>query len=224
MNKPSQVSSDLGHRFFEHLSAINNDVTPAEAQLLWMDITARYNETQRTYHSLRHIEHLFVAFDEIDHYLHEPHLIALALYYHDVIYDPMRSDNELKSAEYVLKTLQPYLPVEQCNHIYALIIMTATHQLDGLADKQKCSDAAYLLDMDLSILGAPWSEYERYAQAIRCEYAHVSTNDYRTGRIAILKKLSVHPQLYLTDYYHERLETQARNNIEREIMLLRASE
>lgn len=224
MNESSQVSSNLGHRFFAHLSAASHDVAPAKTQTLWQDIAARYSETHRTYHSLRHIEYLFAAFDEIDHYLHEPNLIALALYYHDVIYDPMRADNELKSAEYAIDRLQPYLTDAQCSYIYALIMMTATHQLDKLTDQQKCSDAAYLLDMDLSILGASWSEYEHYAQAIRCEYAHVPMHDYRTGRIAVLKKLSAPPQLYLTDYYHERLEAQARNNIEREIMLLRASE
>jgi predicted metal-dependent HD superfamily phosphohydrolase len=103
-------------------------------------------------------------------------------------------------------------------------MMTATHQLDELTDNQRRNDPAYLLDMDLSILGTSWSEYERYAQAIRQEYAHVPIKDYRLGRITILEKLLAHPQLYLTAYYHQRLEVQARENIEREIMLLRASE
>ena len=224
MNESSQIKADLGNRFFVHLSAMNRNVTPAEAQMLWLDIATRYNEAQRTYHSLHHIEHLFVAFDEINHRLYEPHLIALALYYHDVIYDPMRSDNELKSANYAVDTLKRYLTDEQCQHIYALIMMTATHQIDEWSDNQKRSDAAYLLDMDLNILGAAWPEYENYAQVIRYEYAHVPMKDYCAGRIAILTKLSAHPQLYLTDYYHERLEVQARKNIEREINLLHASE
>ena len=88
------------------------------------------------------------------------------------------------------------------------------------ADKAKKSDAAYLLDMDLSILGASWPEYEQYAQAVRQEYAHISNVDYRVGRIAVLTGLLAHPTLYLTDYYYARLETQARENIKREIILL----
>jgi len=32
--------------------------------------------------------------------------------------------------------------------------------------------------------------------------------------------LLAHPTLYLTDYYYARLETQARENIKREIILL----
>lgn len=224
MNEFSPIDAELGNRFALHLSAINSDVTSAQAKTLCLAIATRYNETQRAYHSLRHIQQLFIQFDRITPHLYEPHLIALALYYHDVIYDPARSDNELKSAAYAVETLRHYLTDEHCQYIYALIMMTATHQLDELVDHQKRSDAAYLLDMDLSILGAQWCEYERYAQAIRQEYAHVSMVDYRIGRITVLEKLLAHPQLYLTEYYHERLETQARENIAREITLLRAFE
>lgn len=222
MNAFSQIDAELGNRFTLHLSAINNDVTSAQAKTLWLDIAARYNETQRAYHTLRHIQQLFAQFDKINHKLKNPNLIVLVLYYHDVIYDPARSDNELKSAAYAVDKLKCYLNEEQCQTIYALIIMTATHQLDELADHQKRSDAAYLLDMDLSILGARWCEYERYAQAIRHEYAHIPAMDYRAGRITVLERLLAHPQLYLTEYYHERLEIQARKNIAREIRSLRA--
>lgn len=223
MNELSQINTELGNRFARYLFAINPDVTPAQAKTLWLDVAARYNDTQRAYHSLDHIQQLFAQFDQIMAYLYEPHLIALALYYHDVIYDPMRSDNELKSAEYMVDKLKCYLSDDQRHTVYALIIMTATHQLDGLTDSDKCSDAAYLLDMDLSILGTPWPQYERYAQAVRQEYAHVSDIDYRVGRIAVLKKLLTHPKIYLTQYYYKRLERQARENMAREITLLRTS-
>lgn len=105
-------------------------------------------------------------------------------------------------------------------------MMTATHQMDTLAYEDKISDAAYLLDMDLSILGAPWSEYDQYdqyAQAVRQEYVHVAKENYRVGRITVLEKLLAHSSLYLTAYYHKRLEKQARKNIKREISFLRAS-
>ncbi|WP_243443484.1 hypothetical protein [Psychrobacter sp. JCM 18903] len=176
---------------------------------------------------MQHIQQLFGQFDQVKDNLHEPHIIALALLYHDVIYEPTRSDNELKSAEYAVESLTGYLNAEQCQHIYALIMMTASHQVDKWSDEtnegEKYSDAAYLLDMDLSILGVSWSEYEHYAHAVRQEYAHVSDDDYRVGRMAVLKELLAHPTLYLTDYYYARLEKQARKNIEHEITLLHAS-
>lgn len=224
MDGLSQIETELGKVFEWHLIAINNAIKLAKVKALWQDIAVRYNATQRAYHSLQHIQQLFSQFEQIKHQLHEPHIIALALYYHDVIYDPRRSDNELKSAEYMVEALRCYLSDEQCTTIYTLIMMTATHELLEWLDKDTISDAAYLLDMDLSILGTPWSEYEIYAQAVRQEYRHIANEDYRTGRITVLQKLLAHPVLYLTAYYHNQFEVQARDNIKREISLLHASE
>ena len=227
MDDLSQLNTELGTIFTQHLSAMCNHITLEQVSILWQDIAMRYNEPQRAYHSLQHIQQLFGQFEQVKDNLHEPNIIALALLYHDVIYEPTRSDNELKSAEYAVESLTGYLSAEQCQHIYALIMMTASHQIDKWSNKVKereeYSDAAYLLDMDLSILGSSWSEYEHYAHAVRQEYAHVSDDDYRVGRMAVLKELLAHPTLYLTDYYYERLEKQARKNIEHEITLLHAS-
>ena len=222
MRDLSQMNTELGNRFSQHLLALNSDITPAKSRTLWLDIAAHYNETQRAYHSLHHIQQLFFQFEQICQHLHEPNIIALALYYHDVIYNPRRADNELKSAEYMSDKLSPHLNHQQCQHIYDLIMMTATHQLTELADEGKRSDAAYMLDMDLSILGMAWPEYEHYAQAIRQEYAHVPMADYKTGRTQVLQTLLAHPRLYLTEHY-QQLETQARTNLAREINLLHAS-
>ena len=219
----AQVEYELEKHFSMHLSALNNAFTAAVITDLWQDIATRYNEPQRAYHTLKHIQQLFGQFEQIKHNLREPHIIALGLYFHDVIYEPTHSDNELKSAEYAVAALRCYLNEEQCQHIYALIMMTATHQLDKLVDEDKVSDAAYLLDMDLSLLGAPWPEYRQYTQAVRQEYVHVIKENYRVGRIAVLEKLLTHPTLYLTAYYQARLEGQARENIKYEISLLRAS-
>lgn len=227
MDDLSQLKTELGTIFTWHLSAISSHITLEQVSILWQNIAMRYNKPQRAYHSLQHIQQLFGQYDQVKGNLHEPHIIALAIYYHDVIYEPTYSDNELKSAEYAVESLTGYLNAEQCQHIYALIMMTATHELDKWSnetkEREKYSDAAYLLDMDLSILGSSWSEYEQYAHAVRQEYAHVSDDDYRVGRMAVLKELLAHPTLYLTDNYYKRLEKQARKNIEHEITLLHAS-
>ena len=218
----AHIETELGKVFAQHFTAINSAVESEKVNNLWQDIAIRYSENQRAYHSLQHIEQLFAQFKQIKHVLNEPHIIALALFYHDVIYAPTRADNELKSAEYAVEALRPYFSAAQCQYIYALIMMTANHKLAECSNAQKNFDSAYLLDMDLSILGASWSEYEQYAQAVRQEYAHVSNIDYRDGRIAVLTELLAHPKLYLTDYY-DRLETQARQNIKHEINILRTS-
>ena len=224
MNDLLPLSDGLGTRFARHLTAINDDITLQQADVLWQDIARRYGEPRRAYHTLAHIKQLFEQFDHIQHYLYEPPIIALALFYHDVIYDPTRADNELKSAQYAVDTLSQYISAAQCQEVYALIMMTANHQIDRVIDGVKYNDAAYLLDMDLSILGAPWAVYQQYARSVRQEYAHVSDDNYRDGRTTVLQTLLTHPKLYLTDYYYKRLESQARDNIKREINSLLRSQ
>tara|TARA_R110002051_G_scaffold50231_1_gene97363 strand:+ start:67 stop:738 length:672 start_codon:yes stop_codon:yes gene_type:complete len=222
MNELPPMNTHLSNHFYLCLSALNDDVTPDDAQALWQSIFVRYGEPQRAYHTLSHIEQLLVQFDSIRHHLTAPYIVALALYYHDVIYNPTRADNEQKSAEYAVDTLSSYLSPEQYEHIYVFIMMTANHQIDESTDSVKYNDAAYLLDMDLSILGAPWPTYRQYAKAIRQEYAHVADDNYRDGRTAVLQGLLAHPKLYLTDHYYNQLETQARDNIKHELTLLAA--
>ena len=212
MTMPSDDHSD---RLYHHLRALGADLTPQYAERLWQDIAARYGEPQRVYHSLSHIEQLFTAFAQVKPLLQSPSMIALALYYHDIIYDPTRTDNEAKSAAYAVKQLGALLGEAQCHRLHELIVMTAAHEPTDPQD----ADAAYLLDMDLSILGAEWAVYQGYAAAVRTEYAHVAASDYRVGRSRVLEGLLAKPRLYLTDTYHE-LEDPARANISRELQLL----
>ena len=216
-------TDSLAKGFIKHLLAIDNTIPPVISQTLWQALVKHYDDPTRAYHNLSHLRQLFDQFERVKSHLQQPAIVALALFYHDIIYDPKKSDNELKSAEYAVTYLQDYLTPEQCQRIYALIMMTTTHQLNDNNDNISDSDAAFLLDMDLSILAADWADYQRYAQAVRQEYVHVASDDYRHGRIAVLEGLLAHDRLYLTQDYHQRLEQIARGNIRREIELLQVS-
>jgi len=87
MKTVSYKHDELGKCFAQHLSAMTSDILPKQIDRLWQDIVTRYGEPQRAYHTLNHIEQLLVQFENIKHHLSEPHIIALALYYHDAIYD-----------------------------------------------------------------------------------------------------------------------------------------
>ena len=215
----------LKEKFAGHLLAISCDIEPVVADKLWQNIVSHYSEPIRAYHNLTHLQQLFEQFEQIKSNLQQPDVVALALFYHDIIYDPTQQDNELKSAEYAIQHLKNYLTTEKCKRIHNLIMMTANHQLDDNSDNISegdilDSDAAYLLDMDLSILGVDWTSYQGYSQAVRQEYAHVATKDYQKGRATVLEELLAHDRLYLTENYYQRLETQARQNIRREIEIL----
>ena len=212
-----QMVSDLYKHFVQHLAIIDPCITPAITETLWQSIVGYYSEPIRAYHNLTHLQQLFEQFAQVKNKLRQPSIVALALFYHDIIYDPSRQDNELKSAVFLEQAYAKLLPSGLIARIYQLIIMTASHELIDQTD----TDAAYLLDMDLSILASDWLQYEQYAQAIRREYAHVTNADYRSGRTSVLAGLLTHPRLYLTDYY-QRLEQQARQNISRELAFFAA--
>lgn len=208
------TADNASSRFYQHLAALTTDTLPPP-NALWQNIILHYREPHRAYHNLSHIAQLLTQFDRIEYVLDAPHMVALAIYYHDIIYDPQRSDNEAKSAEYADEQLAHLLSDVQRKRLKSLIMMTAAHEQTEPDDM----DAAYLLDMDLSILGADWHTYAAYADAVRKEYAHVTTPDYRAGRTRVLAGLLAKPRLYLTQTY-QALEAPARANIKREQQLL----
>lgn len=219
----------LKSRFFAHFKALVPKADEQDYEPLWQDIAQRYSESQRYYHTLDHLAYIFANFDSIVVHLREPHLIGLALFYHDVIYDPKRKpedkSNEVKSADYAERQLADYLSPAQVKRLSTLILMTESHQLSDAADLGNTtfdSDAAYLLDLDLSTLGAPSPDYDAYARAVRQEYQHIPDRLYQMGRTAVLKSLLAHSRLYVTPYFYERLEQQARQNISQELAALRA--
>ena len=223
---PTMSPTSLRSRFISHLTTLSTDIHNEDSKRLWDDIAQRYTEPQRYYHSLEHLSYLFAHFDWVAHNLKQPSIVALALFYHDVVYEPKHpskhDSNELRSAEHAARQLAGHLTPSQIEQISALILMTQYHQLSHNKNEDFDSDAAYLLDLDLSILGASWSKYNAYAKAVRQEYHHVTDALYHSGRTAVLAGLLAKPRLYLTPYFYERLEQQARRNINQELAALHA--
>jgi predicted metal-dependent HD superfamily phosphohydrolase len=218
------MAQTLKSLFTHHLQAVSPDLAMNSIERLWLDIEQRYSEPHRAYHTLAHLEFIFAQFFGIAELLRQPHLVALALFYHDIIYHVgdksaatvAPKSNEALSADYAAAQLKEWLNPEQIQRIYDLILLTENHQLIDAED----SDAAYLLDFDLSVLGAPWSTYQRYAQAVRFEYQHVPLEAYRLGRTKVLQHLLDHPRLYMTEKFYTQFEESARANIARELQSL----
>ena len=213
------VDHPLYQRFADWLRQIEPTISSEQILTPWRRLVSRYSEAHRHYHTLTHLERMFADFDIVMNQLYSPSLVALAIFYHDIIYDPKQSDNEAHSAEFMQTELRFYLQPKQIAQIKSLIMMTASHKLVEIGGIRE-SDSAYFLDLDLSILGSTWDEYQQYAKAVRLEYRHVAEDDYQQGRVSILQSLLAHNRLYLSDDYFERLESVARDNIYHELELL----
>ena len=82
-------------------------------------------------------------------------------------------------------------------------------------------DARLLVDIDLSILGADPERFDEYEVQVRQEYSWVPGVLFRRKRREILQGFLARPRLYETDWFEQRLEAQARSNLQRSVRRLR---
>jgi predicted metal-dependent HD superfamily phosphohydrolase len=176
------------------------------------ELQARYSEPHRAYHTLQHIEECLGWFERTRALATNPGEVAVALLYHDAIYDTHARDNEERSAQLALEVCET--DSHQSDRIKSLILATKHDALPRSRDEQ------LLVDIDLSILGASEDRFDEYEQQVRKEYAWVDEPLFRTTRRSILAGFLSHAVLYATPFLHERLEDAARANLQRSIVRL----
>ncbi len=107
-----------------------------------------------------------------------PSTLALALFFHDAIYDPHRADNEEASAQLARSMLGCVgVPEEMLAAIDRLIDVTRHAAMPALDDER------LMVDIDLAILGARPERYAQYRAQVRQEYRHVAEQDFLRGRL-----------------------------------------
>ena len=171
------------------------------------DLLGRYAETRHAYHNPEHIQKCLDHLDAARHLMARPAEVELAIWFHDAIYDPQRNDNEERSALLAEETLRAGNEPEMAQRVGDLIRLT-TH-----ASIQLTGDEALLCDIDLAILGAPPERFARYNDAIRREYDWVPDDVYQRERTRVLAHFLERPRIYYSEFFFDRLETQARANI-----------
>jgi predicted metal-dependent HD superfamily phosphohydrolase len=145
-----------------------------------------------------------------DHEIIDGDALELAILFHDVIYDPRRSDNEEKSAAHARDTLVALgLPDKLVRKVVHYIL--ATKHNSGFFTEDP--DLALLLDLDLSTLAATPTEYRVYAEAIRREYGHIADDQYCAGRQRVLEGFLNRDRIYRTGRLRVLWEESARANI-----------
>ena len=143
--------------------------------------------------------------------------LKLAIWYHDIVYKSSRKNNEQKSADFAEKRLKSiHFDEKRLENIKKLIVSTKKHQI---LLKQN-NDNSYLLDLDLSILGTNWNTYKKYIENIRLEYKIYPDLMYNLGRKKVLHSFLERDVLYFTKSFKEQFESQARENLKKEIELL----
>lgn len=174
-----------------------------------------HSEKHRAYHTLDHIAACFRHLDDVSHLAENASEIEMALWFHDAIYDPFSSTNEEDSAEWAADWLQD----QGCER--TTIARIADYILDTKShDAPATPDGQLLLDIDLSILGAPADVFDTYELNIRREYKRVPGFIFRKKRKAILQGFLDREQIFSTQYFQDKLEQQGRINLIRAVSQL----
>lgn len=187
-----------------------------DLRALFKSMLKHYSEQSRFYHSRSHLEHCLAQFDEARSAIPDPDAVEIALWFHDVIYDPFACDNELKSAELFMQKLGRQIDPDRAELIHRLIMATVHDRLPG------CINAAFVVDIDLSSFALPWKEFEEDSAAIRREYEHLPDEEFYAKQYRFLHGLASRETLYSTPYFKERKESLARENLTRRLDALKA--
>jgi predicted metal-dependent HD superfamily phosphohydrolase len=160
----------------------------------------------RHYHTLSHLDSCLRELDAARELAVRPAEVELALWFHDAVYRSWRHDNEAQSAALAARFLRIARP--DCVERIRLAILATTHRDEDIA-----GDTALVVDIDLSILGAPPDVYAQFERAIRREYWWVPRARYVAGRGKLLQAFLGRFAIYKHDSFYERYEAQARANI-----------
>lgn len=169
-------------------------------------------EPQRHYHSLQHLAECIAWFEREKDAAERPAEIALALWFHDAIYDVHAQDNEERSADWARDALVVAgVSADVTSRVHALIMATRHHAVP------QGRDAELLIDIDLSVLGAPTERFDEYERQIRAEYAHVPPEIFEPRRRNILRRFVDREPLYATPGMHAACDAQAKHNLRKAI-------
>lgn len=159
---------------------------------------------------MQHLRECIASFSSVAHLAERPAEVEAALWFHDAVYALRAGDNEEQSARLAQSALRACgVSIATTDRIAQLVLATKHTALPSLPDAQ------LLVDIDLSILGAPVARFGEYEHQIREEYAFVTESVFKAKRGEVLQAFLARPRIYSTEHFHARLEQTARDNIAR---------
>jgi predicted metal-dependent HD superfamily phosphohydrolase len=188
-------------------------------------LEAAYAVPPRAYHDFHHVGEVLRHYQEVaaGPGWTQPRDVALAVLYHDAIYEPGRSENEARSAQFAVEQIARWQPEAgiDAHRVAHLIELTARHGQFVPADfdgDPAPDDVRRFLDCDMAILGAEPAVFDAYDRGIAAEYrGTLPAWLFRLNRRRFLKALLARERVFLSDFFHARLDAQARANLRRAV-------
>jgi predicted metal-dependent HD superfamily phosphohydrolase len=205
-------SGELRRRWMHLCQAIAPPCDHAVAAEIFEQLYATYTAPDRHYHCINHIHDCLRELDDVAAQARDAHALASAIWFHDIVYDGTRSDNEQRSADVAETELKTLGASDAFGRDVRRLILLTRHDREPAPDD---IDGRLIVDIDLASLALPPEEFDRNTSLIRQEYPHVSDEKFRQGRCDLLGKFLARPRIYFTPTFFNRNEQSARQNLER---------
>lgn len=201
-DRQADLISQLKQRFTEAWEAVGG----RDPEQAFEQIVSRYR-SGRYYHTIDHVTEMLQTADRVmpDRPL-SPECVV-AVFMHDVVYDPERDDNETRSAD-LAKQMLADAPPDSVERIASFIEATQSHEADD-------PDSRLIIDLDLAPLGAPHDIFEANVKKLIEEFHHIPTRTFLLGQAGYLKRFLNRPTIYYTKPFQDEFEERARANIQR---------
>lgn len=175
---------------------------------VYTELERMYVAPYRHFHNLVHIRDCVRRVDEVAPLLVDRDAVELALWFHDIVYEVGAATNERRSAEMFL-ALSPGASFGLRHRVCGLIMATRH------ARRVHGNDRRFVVDIDLSGFAAPWDEFMRTGACLRRESSVQGDAQYHALQIVFLKRLQQRAHFFATDYFRDRYEAAARENLSR---------
>lgn len=185
-----------------------------------------YSEEKRTYHNLDSLREKLNHYYEIKSNLKNPRAVLLAIFFQNFEYDPkalvFSEDKNLEHFNAFADEAEVPSDAELREETCALLKVAATHSTEAhkVGGAFGSEDAHYFLDLDMAVLGSSPESYAEYREQIRGEYSFLSEPMYTALRLKVLQNFLQIPNIFATVEFRDKLEEQARQNIQAEVEML----
>ena len=175
---------------------------------LYHRLVRAYSQPHRVYHTLTHIQSCFDIFRDVVTEVKNPDALALAIWFHDAIYDMEACDNEQRSADWFLEESENIFPDALRELVYNHIMATL-----HCGKEIKHHDSRIMVDIDLFSFGKPWPEFLQDSRNVRAEKSDISDEEFYRKQCGFQKTLLDQPRFFQSDYFFARYESRARQNL-----------
>ncbi|MDD5440351.1 MAG: dephospho-CoA kinase, partial [Candidatus Omnitrophica bacterium] len=224
---PSWYTINYLKREWEELCAAIG-IPKEQAGEIFADIRKQYSQKNRHFHDLTHIAIMLKELENVQHLASDLNALKCAIWFHDYVLDPQRTDNREESVRKVEELGAKHkLEAQFIDMARHLIIATKDDSPD-----ENDMDAVILSDLNIAFLGGAQEQQietffdspffskivnlgtlHRSEQKILQEHAGPNAQIFVRKRLAKLHSLLKSDHIYRLDYFRQKYEDRARAHI-----------